>query len=285
VSPSEAQLRAALQDGEGDSDAPDATALISHAVRVRRDRHRRITSIAGGVAVVAVIGVGLTALVTSGQGSESAGSGGSTADSALKGGAAGVVAHAPAQRPQDSSGRSAESRRSAGSAPLPHAYVTSGAASSASRLKCPATADRLMSPGGGGSGQFGSSDPLFAQKVAAMRICAYPQRVGARTQTKTYDAAEARQIASELDAAPDTRPSASCPANTDYAGGEIEFLAVNAKGEAMKPVVLTLACQASQATNGTAVRYVITVPTPALQLFAGHELPRPGHTMGGSPLH
>ena len=62
MSPSEAQLRAALHDGEGDR--PDADQLISRALRIRRDRRRRYQTIAGGLAAAAVVGVGTTVLVT-----------------------------------------------------------------------------------------------------------------------------------------------------------------------------------------------------------------------------
>jgi hypothetical protein len=265
MSPNESQLRAALQQGEGDS--PDATHLISHAMRVRHDRRRRITSIAGGVAAVAVIGVGLTALVTSGSNSESASSsaGGGTS---VRGDAQGAAAGSSAAGSTGGRRHALAPRNAASAAPNPHAYSAPSAARAAvAALRCPATADRFMLPGGGGSGQFGSGDPLFPQPVSAMKVCAYPQRANAQLRTQTLRAPVAGQIATALDAAPDSKSDSTCPANTDYVGGQIEILAVDARGRPLKPVVLTLGCRSSQTTNGTAVRYVADLPAPFLRLL------------------
>lgn len=253
MSPSESQLRAALQDGEGD--APDAGLLISHAVRVRYDRRRRITSIAGGVGVIAVVGVGLTALVSSGSDTEKAG--GSSGGRAASG--------------------YSQNDKAAGGAKAPSAQGSSAAASSArpttnpaaaggkiDALNCPATPARYLLPGGGGSGQFGSRDPLFASPVATVKACGYPQSSGAKARSAIYRGTTAAKIVSVLGSAPNMRTSASC--TTDYVGGTIEILAVDAKGNALKPVVVTLNCVSSQATNGTAVRYVNVLPDELTRL-------------------
>jgi hypothetical protein len=282
VSPSESQLRAALQHGEGD--APDPSALIAHAVGVRRDRRRRITSIAGGVAVVAVIGVGLTAAITSGSGSHHAAS--SADKAAATHGSAAAAAGGVAESAAASMGNADAAPARSSSAAVPAPYVAPRRSMAASlagamaALHCPATPARYMLPGGGGSGQFGSGDPLFPDSMVAMKVCTYPARTGAHMTAKVYGQPEASQIAAALDAAPDTRSSTSCPANTDYVGGQIEILAVDAQGRALKPVVLTLGCVTSQATNGTAVRYVTAIPDPLLSgLVMGAEPNPPGRTM------
>jgi hypothetical protein len=280
MSPSESQLRAALQQGEGD--APDAGALISHAVAVRRERRHRITSIATGVAVVAVIGVGMTALVSSSQDSDSGGSsvagGSATRPRAANAGgadAAGVPAESAAPRLNGSV--SAAARGSIG---------TGAAAKAVIGLKCPAKPARYMLPGGGGSGQFGSGGPLFDSPVTAAKVCTYPQTASAHSQAHVYGTAAAHKIVAALESAPDQQQAASCAPNADYVGGTVEILAVDAKGNPMKPVVVTLECRASQATNGTAVRYVMSLPDELLQLVVGGDPGPPKKTMGsGSPTH
>jgi hypothetical protein len=254
MSPSESQLRAALQDGEGD--APDATALISHALQVRRDRRNRITSIAGGVAVVAVLGVGTTALVS--LGTDSGSSGGSSADSA-RGFQSAQKAAGAASAP------SAERRSAAASPARPSKTAAASTGGTIDALKCPTTPARYMLPGGGGSGQFGSGNPLFPDAVAAIKACGYSTSPGARPQAHVYQSPESSAIATALESAPTTHTSRMCADNT-YARGTIEILAVDSRGRALKPVVITLNCQASQATNGTAVRYVNAVPDQLLEL-------------------
>jgi hypothetical protein len=260
MSPSESQLRAALQDGEGD--APDASLLISHALRVRRDRRRRVTSIAGGVAVVAVIGVGLTALFSSGTGGGNGGGGGS-ADSALGGAAA--PAKVPADQAAGAASSAAGSSSGGSSAAKPGAFRATATGGLVDALKCPATPARYMLPGGGGSGQFGSGDPLFPDTVAAMKVCGYPQAAGAHPRTHVYDKPTSTRIVTTLNSARDTATNASC-AVAHVVPGTIEILAVDSRGRTLKPVVITLRCRDSQATNGTAVRYIDAVPDELLAL-------------------
>ena len=252
MSPNEDQLRAALRHGQGD--APDATALISHAIRVRHDRHRRRVAIAGGVAIVAVLGVGTTALVSSRTGGGTNGSAGSSADLAGGGTAqSGKIpgAKAPAGQPS-SAGASSPIR-------------ATSTAHGADELTCPAAPARYMLPGGGGSGQFGSTDPLFPSAVTALKACGYAAGAGAQPRAHVYQSPVSTRIVAALESAPTTRSTHMCADNT-YVRGTIEILAVDARGRALTPVVLTLNCQASEATNGTAVRYVNAVPDELVAL-------------------
>ncbi|MGH8859819.1 MAG: hypothetical protein ACRDVG_01065 [Jatrophihabitantaceae bacterium] len=269
MSPSESQLRAALQDGEGDR--PDADALISHAVGVRRERRRRITAVAGGATIVAVVGLGITALVRM-PGSTG---GGSSADSA-----AGGSAHS---QPKIATG--GLRAQTAASAPA------SGSTLYASNpVACPAAPDRFLLPGGGGSAQFGSTDPLFPNGARSIRACAYPLPVAARTRTTVLEGAEASAVAVTIDSSRSTTGKASCAHGANYLGGTIELFPVDAQGHRVAPVVITLGCNASVATNGTGVRYVADLPQKLIDIvrpIAVRSLPvqGPGGLNSGSPPH
>jgi hypothetical protein len=275
MSPSEAQLRAALRHGEGDS--PDAGVLISHAVRVRRRRQRRIMSIATGTTVVAFVAAGVGVLVSLGGGSGSAGG----ADSAAAGAGAAVHApvRAPAAAPSVSKPDSAAS--SAGR------YVAEATPGRATRLACPSAPAHYALPGGGGLGAFGSTEKLFVRSVAAMKICVYPP-VPARTPLSTVlTEPAARKFAADLESAPARATSARpCPSNTAAVGSELAVLAVSTDARRLKPVVITVQpCSASQVTNGTAVRYLVTLPTPVSRLLDSALRLRPasGQPANGSP--
>src|SRR4051812_11297429 len=183
MSPSESELRAALHHGEGDS--PDAGKLIAHAADLRRERTRRVNTVLAGTAGVALVGLfadGLTAL----RGDDS----GASADRA---------------------GGAALSRPNAGSA-LPAAVSARGSASSASSAgtsggvdPCPAEPAHYALPGGGGSGQFGSTDPLLPDDVTSLRLCGYPQRDGVERTTALVEGSAAADLVAALNAAPAVR--------------------------------------------------------------------------------
>jgi hypothetical protein len=73
------------------------------------------------------------------------------------------------------------------------------------------------------------------------------------------------RIVATLESAPTTHTSRMC-ANNAYNRGKIEILAVDAQGRPLSPVVITLNCQGSLATHGTAVRYVNAVPDELIGL-------------------
>ena len=247
MGPNEAQLRAALHEGEGES--LDAAALISHAVQVRRERRRRVTSIVGAVVVVAVVGLGTAGLVALGRGGDH-GAASSVAGGAARSSVAGGNGKAPVSR--------AAVQPSVATIPVP---------------ACPATPMRYRLPT-----SQNVKEPLFERPVAAMRVCAY--RDGAGPSSAALTGADARTLAETLNSSgvlPGTR--VKCPANLDVASGTFELLAVDADGTALDPVVITLGCGLSPATNGTALRFLSDVPLRVLKLLPVV----PGHVVG-SPV-
>lgn len=247
MGPNESQLRAALREGEGES--PDAGSLIFHARQVRRERRRRAGSIATGVAVVGLVVGGFTALATNGsheQGGASGG-GGYAAGSA---GAAGSTdrlgnAKAPAlgaSAASESDGQKEQLQAHAEAATRP----------------CPTSASHYMLPGGGGINDFGSDGKLFAGNVVSLKLCGYPS-VASAPRTKVLDGSAATQLVATLESAPSVAGGGGKCTETPV-NGKVEILAVNTQHKALKPVVITLGCPTSQATNGTAVRYEHGLP-------------------------
>jgi hypothetical protein len=272
VAPNEFQLRAALRQGEGES--PDADGLISHAVGLRQQRRRRITAIAGSTAVVAVVALGITGIVDSGNSD----SGGGSVAADTGGSAALARPHAPAS----------QAAAAAPSKPPPsdttsEAGSPTGAALVANGISCPASPDRFAVPGGGGSGQFGSTEPLFPSAVGALRLCGYPGAGGKAPKSQTVTGAQARRIAAALESAPATPVPGDCAPNADYLGGTLEIYPVTPSGDRMRPVVITLGCGASEATNGTALRYVSNLPSVFMKLVFPQSVGH-GQPIQGSPV-
>lgn len=250
MSPTESQLRAALHDGEGD--APDATAVISAALRIQRDRRRRLTTVGGALAAAAAVGLGSTLLLT-GNGSQD------KAGDAYRAAGGGAAAHAPSARVAAPASRPTSANTSASSSlppPRPAAGVT--ASDAAAKLRCPPRIEQAPQPVPSGPRRPG--DPLFARPVSAMKVCAYPPRSGASTRSVVIAEPAAARLAATLEAQPARRAPLPCPVNADFLGGTIEIRAVDARGEALVPVVITLGCRSSQATNGSAVRFVEQLP-------------------------
>jgi hypothetical protein len=246
MSPNEAQLRAALHEGEGDTLDPGV--LIAHATWVRRERRRRVFLAAGAAAAVAVVGVGIAAWVNTGGGGRGAEAGGAAAQAQ----SAGSVP-SPAHR-----------HRSPLGGPVAHDAVPRLAPG-----MCPTRAPRYLLPGGGGSGQFGASEPLFTHDVAKIVVCGYPAAATTQSARRlVLKAGQATEVASALESAPSSAvvPGRKC-ANVDTLGGTIDLLATDANGAASKPVVITLGCPRSMATNGTAVRYVTDLPGRLIALL------------------
>lgn len=269
MSPNEAQLRAALHEGEGES--IDAGALISHAAGVRQQRRRRIYVAAGAAAAMAVLGVGIAALTNTG-GHHNSTAGGANA-------AANNGAHAPARppvaapRPNTDHGTSA-----AGGAAIGPDMKKSSATEksnpppspagplSAPPPGCPQSAPRYLLPGGGGSGQFGASQPLFTHHVAKIVVCGYPAKASAGVRHLSVRGREATAVAAALESAPTTYRAGTCPGAEPAVSGKLELLATGPNGARSKPVVITVGCR-TMATNGTAVRYLDSLPHRFLGLL------------------
>jgi hypothetical protein len=273
MSPNEFQLRAALHEGEGDS--PDPDSLIAMAVGARRERRRRITAIAGGTTVVAVVAAGATALIGLGH----HGGNGDESPRAM-GGADRAVSTAPnSASPGVGPARSSSAPDQPQDAPKP---ATAYAAS----IACPATPDHLLLPGGGGSGQFGSTAPLFAHPVVAFRACGYPAGTSAGPRASIIAASQAQRIADQLEAGATRRRAVRCPANIDSAGGTVEIYPISAAGKQfirLRPVVITFGCE-SEATNGTAVRYLINLPDPVGSMLTSPSGATSPGRVHGSPV-
>jgi hypothetical protein len=238
VGPNEAQLRAALHEGEGDR--LDAAALISHAAEVRRARRRRVSSVIGAAAVVAVVGLGTGAIIGLGRGGSPSGSSGGRAAAESSAGAD-TAGAAAADRP--ASGPSRTAKGSAAGLPA-----------------CPAAPAHYRLPGGGAA----THGPLFGRPVEAVRVCGYRDGIGPTSLTLT--GSDARSLATSLNASPEVPDTTvKCPAIAPIAGdvGTIEVLAVDAHGAALGPVVITINCGPSPVTNGTALRYVHLAGLPA----------------------
>jgi hypothetical protein len=260
VSPDEFDLRNALREGEGERIDPDD--VIAYAVAYRHARRVRIGSIAAGVVAVAGIGVGSVALVND--------NGGGHRPEAAKSApvVSGGVNMGSSPRPLD--------KRMAGGGGV--ARPTLAGAGTAS-LACPEAPPRLMLPGGGGSGQFGSTGSLFSGAVGSVTICAYPQ--GSAPLSTVLSGPDADELTTSMNAAATLPVPSACPANltgvtlTVYAVGKPD-------GKAMDPVVVS-PC-GSMVTNGTAIRYGWTPPSSLTGFLA--SLPHTVATSGkvsGSP--
>lgn len=256
MSPNEDQLRAALHDGEGD--APDAGLVIANALRARYERRRTITSIASGVAVVAVVVVGFGLLVHTGSSESGGAAGGVVANR-------GQVTHGGNLLPASPGPDAPAAASAAGNASIPTEQARKGA--------CPANFPRQLVPGGGGIGQFGSDGPLFAEPVAAARVCEYggDARVAA---SYVLGAPEAAELASTLEHASSTVGYACAMRPADE--GDLAVYAISASGTSLRVVTVDLGCP-YQVTNGTAVRYL----TPTIVADLLRAAPSPVH---GSPV-
>jgi hypothetical protein len=247
MSLTEDQLRAALRDGEGGN--VDADVLIASALRVRHERRHRI-NIGLAVAAAAVLIGGLGSVLVRSSHDE----GGSSAGGAAAGSAASRPLH-----------RSAAGG-AGGLVPRPAASAPSALGADRASRACPRTPVHLSLPGGGGTGEFGSTGRLFSRDVAAITACGYPVS-GARARTVIVGDT-ARRAARKLEAAPATSHSSAYHCPVQNSSGTVELLPVDARGRNLRPVVLTGACP-YKATNGTAVRYPLVLPRALTAVLNG----------------
>lgn len=270
MSPNEAQLRAALHEGEGES--VNAGALISHAVGVRRERRRRVYLAAGAAVAVAGVGVGIAALTNvAGHDNSTASGANARADRAahaLSRPSAAAPPPTPVHGTASAAGGAAitpnmkkSSATEKGNVPPP-----SPAGPLSAPPGCPATVARLFLPGGGGSGQFGASEQLFTHRVAKIVVCGYPAKASASVRRVTLRGGDATAAAAALESAPTTYRAGTCPGAEPALSGKLELLATGPNGTRSRPVVVTVGCRTT-ATNGTAVRYLDSLPTRFLRLL------------------
>lgn len=230
MSPSEHELRAALRDGEGDG--VDAGAVIAHARAVRHTRRVRLASLAAAVVAVGAVGTGGALL---------AGHSSTSQNKAASSPLLGVVQGAASSEP-------------AVAAPARSASAHGGASSPGAVDRCPAALPQLAIPGGGGTGQFGGSDPLFAGAVVSLDVCGYRAQTAAGTMALrdsiTLSDGQARELVGSLNAA------STKPRELLCVHGPARALAIYARTASSDLPVVTvhLDCR-GMSTNGTAVRY------------------------------
>lgn len=256
MSPDEFDLRNALREGEGAGVDPDV--VIARAVAYRHARRARLGSIAAGIVAVAAIGVGGATLLGRDNGHQAS------------------EAARTASRAGAGSAGSADSAGSAGGYAGPSAKA--GPRAQADAVTCPAAPPRLMLPGGGGSGQFGSAGSLFSGAVESVEVCGY---AGSAPPAETVlGPSDGRELAASMDAA-STRPIPSaCIAQ--LANVSLVVYAFGADGKAMDPVVVSTC--GSMVTNGTAIRYGWSPPASLTSFLASLSgASAPSGKVSGSP--
>lgn len=234
----EAQLRAALRDGEGD--VPDAAAIISRAQRARDERRRVWRSTAGGLvaaAAVAGIAVGITRL-----GDDSGAASGSSA-------AGGFTRSPAATRPDDAVPGATRTFAAGG---IPGAGMGQDAVPA---IRCPAR------PGVATGSTASTITALFRRPVAGISICVYHPESRSTTLVGTLSGSASRVLAAALE-----RGSAPPPVNTCMPvrfPTVVELLARDKDGRALPRVAITGRCGLGYATNGSTER-VVRLGQPAL---------------------
>jgi hypothetical protein len=288
MSPSESDLRAALQHGEEGGFQVNADAIMREGQAIRGRRVRILSGTAAAV-LVAAGAVGLAA-TRGGNGASNAGGGNSNlADkAAASGGGArhGREGNAPgrAQAPAPS--------------PLPSGVVPTAPVGGTAQLgaQCPASAPHLLTPGGGGTGQFGADEALFAKPVKTLVVCSYATTVGSAPGRLVLSHHTATEVVSSMETAtPKSTAPTPCDAGPTSTTRLLDFIGVTSTGSALPPVTATLTfptCNV-RVTNGTAVRYNWSPPANLTDQLRGLSPPKvppirvpsgPSGIVNGSPV-
>ena len=145
-----------------------------------------------------------------------------------------------------------------------------GPMSNAAAVPCPDSPPKLMLPGGGGSGQFGSQGALFSDPVVAVKVCAYASSTPTFVPSTILTGGSASDLTKSLEQADKSLPaSMKCPGGpvpTDGGSRSLVIIGVDKDGKQLKPVVATLSCP-TRVTNGTALRYNWTPPASVATLI------------------
>jgi hypothetical protein len=280
MSPSESDLRAALRHGEDGGFQVNADAIM-HEGQAIRGRRVRILSGTAAAVLVAAGAVGLAA--TRG------GNGGATSNAADKaaGGGRGALHGTPDLARTVPPAAPAPSKAVPG--PGGGTQVTAGA-------QCPASAPHLLTPGGGGTGQFGADGALFAKPVKTLVVCSYATTVGSAPGRLVLSDRAATAVVSSMESA---RPEPTAPTPCDPGPTSttrlLDFIGVTSTGSALPPVTATLTfptCNV-RVTNGTAVRYNWSPPASLTDQLRGLSPPKvppirvptePSGIVNGSPV-
>jgi len=291
MSPSESDLRAALQHGDDDAGLRvSANAIIAQGQAVRA---RRVRILSGTAAAVVVAGgaIGLASL----QGTSNSGSGGGAASDLAGGGRVKGAELHDRVAPQPAGVPAAPT--AAPSTAASTARAAGGGDYGAASTICPATAPHLVVPGQ--PGRFGSTEPLFAKPVVALVVCSYGSPDVTSTSSPTrleLTGRAASQVINSLESSRQTPAPTPCDPGPTSTSRLLAFVGLTANGKALDPVTATVpdpACNV-QVTNGTAVRYDWTPPAALVARLRGLTPPKvpprtvPAEPVGsehGSPIH
>lgn len=237
MSPSEAQLRAALREGAGRG--LDADAIIAKAERYRRARRQRLINGAAAAAVVCVF-VGGGSWLAARTGDEQ---GGGSSGSAAHGAARTAVAQPPA---------------AGGGVAAPSARETSAPSATAPVPGCPPTAKPVAVPD---TGTTGRAAALLPTGLSAITACGYSPDSARLQHSKVFTGATANGLAARLNrgSVSPVPSSRQCSTGTHHARRLVLF-ATAATGARPKTVQVTVRCTGVVATNGAVARYLPDLP-------------------------
>lgn len=280
MSPSEADLRAALRDGEGAN--LDVDRIIAGGRAMRAQRRARVMTAAAVTVLVAGLGTG-GALLINGSGGDS------NSGSKAGGGASFDQRKANSQAGSVNGGAASLAPTNA----APGAGGAGGVAGAIPTAACPATLPDYRLPGGGSPGQFGADGPLFSRPVVSVVVCGYgtpSAATTARPHRLVLTDGAARTLVDSLEKAPRTKPSGACPFLRTADAQAVAILGIAADGKVVDTVTTTVgdpACSV-RVTNGTALRYQ-WLPPAAVRSALGGLNPSAGRSHGpvihGSPIN
>lgn len=253
MSPNEAQLRAFLHDGEGD--VPDASSLISHATHVQYVRRRRIHAIAGGTAAVAVLATVTSLLVGLGSNGEQGGSSGGLAEPAVGGANHRSDLTVPGPKKHDKNAPGGASGSSTGFGVMSGTEATANCTPSPVHYQLP------------NSSPPNAAAAMFARSPNGITLCTYPSK--GRTVARPLGVGLVHRLARIIETSPSVpAPDRSCPTVSPGTARTVDLHAVDVAGKPIRTIVLTrVGCNAIEATNGTAVRYLSAAPKQVLAAF------------------
>lgn len=242
MSPSEADLRAFLREGEGDHVDPEDIIWSGRQVRARR--RTLLLSAAAAVVVVGATATGVAALVNSPSPSANGGGNGTAAQASVNGAnnaAGGSPGHRALVRVPD--------RARAGGPGV------AGAAPSCLRR----SGSRALVHGAHASG------PLLAGPVKKFVVCAYSNGTLLKRMTPqpvVVTGPAARQLASSLRHLSATMPPRDCPMIAATASTAVRIVPITATGRQLASLVANIGLPTCETvvTNGSAVRYGWHVP-------------------------
>ncbi len=228
MSPNEAQLRAALRAGEGESLDPDA--ILARARTTRSQRRRTRTAIGATAAMVAAVAGSVTAIAAANHGGQPA---------------AGPSASVSPSRPGIAT-RPAPAIGGPSTEPGPDGtpYVPAGCTATAPELKWPKDPTGTAAAG-----------PVFPAGVESITLCAYqlgqPSQSHPFQSARTITGSTATALADRINQLPPvTGVLPSCPPDS----GPWYSLIVTTSGDAA-PVVVASTSGCGVITNGTAIRF------------------------------